>query len=397
MPDHPPEERFVASDGFDLYPGPRVLFGPGRVDRLGGLVREFGGTHALLCTDEGVKAAGHAERAVASLVAAGVTATVWDDVRPNPSTADVDRGVAIAEDAGVDFLIGFGGGSSMDAAKGVNLVLSGGGPANKYWGVGKAEGDLLPSIGVPTTSGTGSEGQSFALISDAETGAKMACGDRRIAFKAAVLDPELTLSMPRSVSVATGIDAIAHAVETHVTKPRSAVSGLFARRAWGLLAHSFPLVLDHPDDVDARGSMLLGSYFAGCAIENSMLGATHALANPITARFGSTHGEVIGALLPHVIRFNADPSGPPGLRALYAELAADIGLEVGDARGPERLADHLAALFARAENPTRVTEFGVTPERFAELSEDAVGQWTANFNPRTLQVADAESIYAVAS
>ena len=193
----------------------------------------------------------------------------------------------------------------MDCAKGINFLISGGGEMKDYWGVGKATKPMLKMIAVPTTAGTGSETQSFALISDPVTHQKMACGDPKAACRIALLDPELTLSQPEAVTAATGTDAIVHAVETFVTRRRNPLSVVFAREAWRLLQGSFETVLRNPADVEARGRMLLGASYAGLAIENSMLGATHSAANPLTARYGTVHGAAVGLLLPHVVRCNA--------------------------------------------------------------------------------------------
>ena len=198
-----------------------------------------------------------------------------------------------------------------------------------YMGFGKATKPMLPSIGVPTTAGTGSEGQSFALIADEKTHLKMACGDRKAAFRVAILDPEVTVSQPPQVTAITGIDAVSHALESYVTVRRNPLSQMFAREAWRLLDGNFEKVLRQPGDLDARGAMQIGAYFAGVAIENSMLGVCHACANPLTAHYGLTHGVAIGVLLPHVIRFNAAAVG-----GLYGDLAHEVGLLNGDtARG----------------------------------------------------------------
>src|SRR5262249_49092089 len=193
---------------------------------------------------------------------------------------------------------------------------------------------------VPTTSGTGSEAQSYALIANPKTHMKMACGDPKATCRVAVLDPELTLSMPGPVTAATGIDALSHAVESHVCTRRNPVSQLFSRQAWQLLVRGFPSVITAGDDIDARAKMLLGAHRAGSAIENSMLGAAHALANPLSAHFDVTHGVAIGVMLPHVVRYNAAWVG-----GLYGELASDAGLcEAGNSHAGELLAALLGGL-----------------------------------------------------
>ena len=184
-----------------------------------------------------------------------------------------------------------------------------------YLGYGKATKPMLPMIAIPTTAGTGSEAQTYALISDAETHIKMACGDPKAAFKVALLDPVLTVSQPQVVTATSGFDAIAHAVETFVTTRRNALSEFFSREAWRLLEANYERVLTHGDDLEARGAMQLGAYFAGVAIENSMLGATHACANPLTAHYGTIHGEALALLLPSVVRWNS-----PAVADRYDEL-----------------------------------------------------------------------------
>jgi alcohol dehydrogenase len=387
-----PESNGQLLAPFDFDPRTRVVFGPGSAHRLGELARELGGTRVLLVTDQGIRAAGHEERGLAALAEAELEVAVFDDVTPNPTTDDVDRGLAVARERRIDLIVGLGGGSAMDCAKGINFLLTNGGRMQDYWGLGKATRPMLPMIAVPTTAGTGSEAQSFALIADAKTHMKMACGDKKAACRVAVLDPELTVSMPRAVTAATGVDAISHAIESFVTKRRNPISQLFSRRAWKLLAHGFPIVLERPENVDARGAMLLGAHLAGAAIENSMLGATHALANPLSAHFDTTHGVAIGVMLPHVIRFNAAAVG-----ALYGIMAEDAGLcERNDPQAAEKLANHVRGLVATAGLPTTLTECEVDPALIPPMAEEAARQWTGTFNPRPVDAASLEELYRCA-
>ena len=242
----------------------------------------------------------------------------------------VARGVRFAEELGPDSVIGLGGGSSLDCAKGINFLLTNGGAMADYQGYGKASRPLLPMIAVPTTAGTGSEAQSYAVIADAGTGLKMACGDAKAAFRVALLDPELTLSQPEGVTSAAGFDAIAHAVETAVTKRRTPVSTLFSHEAFRLLSTNYERVMTAPHDIDARGAMLLGAFYAGLAIEQSMLGAAHACANPLTARYKIAHGVALALLLPHVVQWNAGADAD-----LYAPIAATLN-GAGGSRRPQK-------------------------------------------------------------
>lgn len=377
---------------FDYQPRTRVLFGRGKLAALPEACRETGRSRILVVTDRGLREAGHAHRAVELLRSAGWPVTVFDDVQPNPTTEDVDRGLAIAREAGIDLLVALGGGSSMDCAKGINFLLTNGGRIEDYWGVGKATLPMLPLIAVPTTAGTGSEAQSFALIANSQSHMKMACGDPKAACRTAILDPELTVSMPPSLTAVTGIDAVSHAVESYVTTKRNPVSHLFARQAWQLLAEGFPAVFRDGQNLDARSRMLLGSHLAGAAIENSMLGATHALANPLSAHFGLTHGVAIGVMLPHVVRYNSSHVG-----RLYGDLAQDMGLaNTTDPRAGMALADFLHGLCDRAGLPQTLRECQVTQDLFGTMSEEAAKQWTGSFNPRPVDTAALRALYEAA-
>jgi alcohol dehydrogenase len=248
---------------------------------------------------------------------------------------------------------------------------------------------MLPMIAVPTTSGTGSEMQSFALISDAETHQKMACGDKRAACRVAILDPKLTLTQPPQVTSLTGMDAVSHALETYVTTKRNAMSVAFSRESWKLLSEAFPRVLENPRDLDARASMQLGASFAGLAIEYSMLGASHALANPLTATYGIAHGQAVGLVLPHVIRFNGEQFGD-WYRELYA-LQAPTQNGAGD--GMVRLSEYVSAVLKQAGLKQRLSDCGVQRERLGDLAVAAAQQWTGTFNPRKIDQSDLLRLY----
>ena len=377
---------------FDYQLTTRLVFGPNRIEQLGELAKEQGAGRVLVVSDPGIVKAGHTERGVAALKAAGCEVLVDENVGENPTTAHVEVGTERARDFRPDVLVGLGGGSSMDCAKGINFVITNGGKIEDYWGINKATKPMLPLICVPTTAGTGSEAQSFAVIAHPKTHLKMACGDKKAAAKVAILDPDLTLSMPASVTAATGIDALSHALESAVTTRRTPVSQIFSRQAWQLLCRAFPAVLLAPKSRPARGAMLLGSYLAGAAIENSMLGATHASANPLTAHYDLPHGIAIGLMLPHVIRYNAGVAA-----AWYGELAADAGLcTADDPAAAGQLAGFVTQLVARSGGPTTLTECRVDPTLIPTLAAEAAEQWTGKFNPRPVGAPDFEELYRCA-
>jgi alcohol dehydrogenase class IV len=376
-------------EGFDFVPRTRVVYGPGTLSRLGELARELGFRRTLLVSDQGLVGSGYVSAAIRSLEEAGISAIPFHEFGHDPDSDMVARGAAFAREAKVDSLVGLGGGSSMDCAKGIDFLLTNGGTMADYRGYGKTTKPLLPMIGVPTTAGTGSEAQSYALLSDARTHEKMACGDPGAAFRVAVLDPALTLTASRPVTAATGFDAIAHSVESFVSTKATPLSDVFAREAWRRLESNFERVLAQPHDVEARGAMLLGAHLAGLAIECSMLGATHACANPLSARYGTAHGIAIALLLPHVVRWNAGAA-----RSRYAELLTLAGRR---ARQPAlALGDRLEELAVAGGLPRKLHAAGVKKEDLPRLAEEAAEQWTGRFNPRPFDASGALELYEAA-
>jgi alcohol dehydrogenase len=377
---------------FDHQPRTRLVYGNGSVEQVGELTRQAGIQRPLLVTDPGIAAAGHLDHVRRSLQAAGIEPVLFDKVRQNPTTADVDDCLQIASGFPIDGFIGLGGGSSLDTAKGCNFVLTNGGRMRDYWGVGKAGKPMLPLIAIPTTAGTGSECQSFALIADHKTHQKMACGDPKAAARVALLDPALTLSQPPRVAACTGMDALSHALETAVARRRNPLSLAYSRQAFALCSVHLRRVLNNPEDLEARAGMLLGAALGGLAIENSMLGAAHAAANPLTAHFNIVHGQAVGMMLPSVVRFNAQD--PTALR-LYQSLdldAADWG-DGPSATTVQRLVAGLDALLRLAAMPRCLADCGVTRSSIPLLAAEAAKQWTAGFNPRAVTESDFIRLY----
>ena len=373
---------------FDFQSTSRLIFGEGALGRLGPLARDLGFRRTLVTADQGLVRCGHFEAATRELAAAGIRVFGFHDFGENPDTLMIESGRDLAAREGIDSLIGLGGGSSMDCAKGINFLLTNGGTMKDYWGYGKALKPMLPMIGIPTTAGTGSEAQSYALISDADTHVKMACGDPQAAFRIALLDPRLTVSQPRNVTAVTGFDALAHAVETYVTAKRNPLSDTFSREAWRLLEGHYERVLAEPEDIEARGAMQLGAHYAGIAVESSMLGATHACANPLTTHYGTTHGIAIAVLLPHVVRWNAATAGPR-----YRELLSLSSQATQEGDPGESLAGRLEQLANTGGLPSRLRSLGVPERELTTLAEEAADQWTGRFNPRPFDASGALEVY----
>src|ERR1051326_2607201 len=386
----------VSLPSFDYQPRTQIVFGLNSVESVAVRAREMGAKVLLVVTDPGIVTAGHADRVEHILQSCGLGVVLFDEVRENPTTRDVANCLAVAKSAGIDTIIGLGGGSSMDTAEGCYLLLPKGGRVQDYWGVGKAAKPLLPFIAIPTTAGTGSECQSAALIADEHTHQKMACLDPKAAARVAILDPTLTVSQPPMVTAHTGIDAICHAVETAVTRKRNSLSLMFSHESFKLTVPGFPRVLRDPKDIEARGRMLLGAALAGTAIENSMLGAAHAAANPLTAHYDVVHGEAVGIMMPHVVRFNAKDRAA---KRAYAELASapeiacvSDGLDLA----VEALVARLESLLNKAQIARSLADLGVKRSKIKILAEEAAKQWTASFNPRPIGAKDFDRLYAAA-
>lgn len=363
--------------GFVSHARTTVVFGPGTYSDLGRHARALNFRRTLLVADSGMILAGYVDRAIKALQAEGIAVLVFSEFGENPDSAEVERGRGAAAAFGPDSMVALGGGSSLDCAKGINFVLTNGGTIKDYWGAyGKTTRPMLPMIGVSTSTGTGSEAQTHALISDAETHVKMAIGAPGAAFRIVILDPELAATQPRRLLAATGYDAISHAVETAVTTKRNMASLAYCREAWRLLSTNFETLLDKPGDLDSTAAMQYGAYLAGAAIELSMLGATHATANPLTARYGTTHGIAIALMLATVVELN--------------------GAELYQAELPGFSIDRLNDMAAAAELPRRLREAKVPAADLPLLSGLAAKQWTGQFNPRPFNADLALEMYRCA-
>jgi alcohol dehydrogenase len=391
------EERGSYLSGFRFFLSDdpvqqEIHFGPGCSDKVGEVAKELGGC-ALVVTDPGIKAAGHPSKIINSLEAAGIKTFLYEKSEENPSDSSVQACANEALGLDVNLIIGLGGGSSLDTAKGANFILTNGGVMKDYWGRGKADRPLLPMIAIPTTAGTGSECQSYALISDDYTHRKMACGDSGALPKVTLLDPELTLSQPFSVCAATAMDALAHTLESLVCTKRNKWSHHHASLGFFLLIQNMEDVLQNPDHLDARGALLLGAAHAGAAIERSMLGAAHALANPLTSQKGVIHGEAVSLTLPAVLAYNGNDHQ---VLKLYAELARCSGIvleEATDMQAFDCLFAKVLKLREISRLPSQLSRVGCQTVDLEELAREASEQWTAIFNPRKVNQAELLKIY----
>ncbi len=353
------------------------------------MARELGLRRTLVTSDPGVVGAGIAGRAIRSLRRAGVEADLFREFAANPTESDAARARDAARAFGADSLAGVGGGSSLDIAKAAGFLLSGGGRMEDYRGYDRCREPLPPLLGVPTTAGTGSEAQSFALISRDRDHQKMACGAPSAMFRAVCLDPEVLPSAPPAVVSATGFDALAHAVETAASTRADEPSRELSLQAAALLDASYAGVFEGSSAPGVWEPLQLGAFLAGAAIERSMLGAAHALANPLTKRYDVVHGDALAVTLPPVVRWNAEHAG-----RTYERILERLGLRpaAGQTAG-ERLAAHLDRRARAAQLPTSLREAGVPRAALPALATEAAAEWTGQFNPRPFDESGALEIY----
>ncbi|GMG81141.1 iron-containing alcohol dehydrogenase [Paralimibaculum aggregatum] len=380
---------------FTFQTTPHVLAGSGRTAEIGGLLAARGVSRALLVTDAGVLGAGLCAAALEGLAAAGVAVETWSDVEADPPEAKVLAAVEAGRAAGVEAVVSIGGGSPMDTAKLVALLLGSDQPLGEIYGVGLARGTRLPLVLVPTTAGTGSEVTPIAIVT---TGAaeKKGVVAPQLLPDVAVLDARLTTGLPAHVTAATGIDAMVHAIEAFTSRHRkNPLSDCLAREALRALGANIRTACREPENLDARGAMLYGAMLAGMAFANAPVAAVHALAYPLGGHFHVPHGLSNALVLPHVLAYNR-----PAAEAAYAELAPLIFPELG-AHDPEMrvsgLIDGLAALGPELGLPARLGALGISNDHLPMLATDAMKQERLLVNnPREMTLEAAQAIYAAA-
>ncbi|CDZ73534.1 Alcohol dehydrogenase, iron-dependent [Neorhizobium galegae bv. orientalis] len=374
---------------------PQVIAGPGCVARLSELTTLLG-SRVLVISDDGIVKAGLVQPALASLSAGGAETSLFTGVVADPPEAIIHVAVAQAIEFGATGVLGIGGGSSLDVAKLVALLCRSGEALDDIYGVGKVSGQRLPLVLVPTTAGTGSEVTPISIVT---TGAYQKKGvvSPVLLPDAAVLDAELTLGLPPTVTAATGIDAMVHAIEafTSASTNNNPVSRTLAKEALRLLGANIEIAVMTGTDLAARQAMLLGAMLAGQAFANSPVAAVHALAYPIGGRYHVPHGLSNSLVLPHVLRFNATVCGDA-----YAELAPCLYPHLEPAGQAERISgfiEGLAMLPVRLNLPVRLRDVGIPKDGLPLLAESAMEQTRLLVNnPRTVSLAEAVRIYEVA-
>ncbi|MGB3289889.1 MAG: iron-containing alcohol dehydrogenase [Burkholderiaceae bacterium] len=380
---------------FEFRTVPCIIVEAGAAGRLGPLLRgRHSQTRLCLVTDHFLHASGVLDGALASLKEAGWQVQVIDDVIADPPEHIVLQAAEQARQAGAEIIVGLGGGSSMDVAKLLAILLGGDQPLTEMYGIGNVRGNRLPLVQIPTTAGTGSEVTPVSIVTTGET-TKSGVVSPTLYADMAILDAQLTLGLPTKATAATGIDAMVHAIEAYTSKHlKNPVSDMLAIKALSLLSPNLLRACENGKDLAAREAMLLGAMLAGQAFANAPVAAVHALAYPIGGIFHVPHGLSNSLVLPHVLRFNAPDAAP-----LYAQLAELIvpGCQGSDEAKTHAFIAHLEGLTQATGIARTLREVGVKQTDLRHMAQEGMKQTRLlGNNPREVREDDAFAIYTAA-
>jgi len=373
----------------------RILLGIGATKGMGKETKALGGTKVLIVTDSGVVNSGLVDSLRTNLEEAELKVFLFDRVEPEPSAPLVDESAQFIKEKGVDIVIGVGGGSSLDVAKGASLLASNPGNVLDYCGIDLIPKRGLPKILVPTTAGTGSEVTRVFVVTDKRDNMKKVVYSNYAIPDLAIVDPMLTISMPSKVTADTGMDALVHAIETYVSMNATPFSDLLACKAIELIAKYLPMVFAKSENIEARYHMSLASLLAGLAFASGGLGAVHALAYPLGTEYHLPHGRTNAIMLPHVMEFNLIGNRPR--YALIAEMMGK-GENIADLKGKATLAvEAVIGLLEDVQIPYHLRDYGIPKEAILRLVHEGMKQARLFVpNPRNLSEQDAEVIYTKA-
>ena len=368
-------------------------FGPGARKELPGVVQRLGFKKALVVTDKGLMKFGVAKMVLDVLDEAAIPYAIYDDVKPNPTVTNVKNGVEACKQAAADFIVAIGGGSSMDTAKGIGIVCNNPEFADvvSLEGVADTKKKTVPIIALPTTAGTAAETTINYVIIDEKKQKKMVCVDPNDIPCVAIIDAELMYSLPKSLTAATGMDAMTHAIEGLITKGAWELSDMFEIKAIEMIHRYLPLAVNEPTNPVGRDGMAVAQYVAGMAFSNVGLGVDHGMAHPLSALHDVPHGVACAMLLPTVMRFNAPAALPK-----YVDIAKAVGV-YKEGMTQEEAAD---AACTEIENlsklvgiPAHLSELGITEKDIDALADQAIEDVCTPGNPRPVTREDIVALY----
>lgn len=366
-----------------------VHFGAGVAGKLGAIASGMGAKKVFVVYDKGVKAAGIVDGLLASLNAAGIATEEFDGVQPNPTDVLVEEAATLARAASVDAVVAIGGGSAIDVAKAINILLSNPSPISRYEGINAVSIPCKPLIAIPTTAGTASEVTAFSVVTDTMRTKKMVIGGQFVGATLALADPLLTVGMPPQITAATGMDALTHAIEAYVSKAAMVPTDVMALKAIELISQNLAQAFAHGTDIEARSGMLLGSMLAGFAFNSAVLGLTHSIAHPLGAHCHLPHGIANAIGLPFVMEFNALV-----VPERFRDIAVAMGIDVAgmsDVEAAQSAVVKVKGLNKVLGIPT-LSACGVGRDMFDRLAEDALQEAATFFNPREASKEDVLAI-----
>ncbi len=363
---------------YNFFVKSNITFGRGAAEKLPEILKGYGLKKIMIVYDGGVKAAGISDQIVAQVEKTGIEYLIFDGVIPNPTNEVVESAAAKAKEAGVEGFVAVGGGSSIDLAKAVNVLMTNPGSIGEYGGMNMVKNPCLPLIAIPTTAGTSSEITNVSALIDTQKVIKYVVIDNNIVASDVIADPEFTKTMPVSVTAATGMDAITHAVESYISNMATPLTEYNALAGLKILYNNLPKVVANGADMDAREQMMLGCIITGFSFSNANLGFVHAIAHTLSAHFGLAHGMANACVLPYVMAYNAEACPEK-----MVDLARAIDLPVsGDIEKDKYLlADALKALCKKLGIRT-LKEQNVPEDAFDRLSDDVLKEPVLGFNPR---------------
>lgn len=372
-------------------------FGPGCRTEMATEAKRRGFTKAFFVTDKDLVKFGVAALVAEVLDKAGIPYEIYDDVKPNPTIANVLGGVEAYKASGADFIIALGGGSSIDTAKGIGIVVNNPEFADvkSLEGVAPTHSKAVPTFALPTTAGTGAEVTINYVIIDEDAHKKMVCVDPNDIPAVAFIDPELMYSMPKGLTAATGMDALTHAIESYITPGAWLMSDMFEKTAIELIAKNLKRAVDDGNDKEAREAMAQAQYIAGMGFSNVGLGIVHSMAHPLGAHYDTPHGIANAVLLPYVMVYNAESDAAPKYRGIAQAMGVYTD-GMTDAQAIEAACKAVAALAKSVGIPERLREIGVREEDLHQLAIDAFNDVCTGGNPRPTSIEDIEALYHTA-
>lgn len=370
------------------------LMGANCLEDAGNQVSELGFKKALIVTDKVLGQIGIVKKVTDVLESKNIDFAIYDETKPNPTVKNVNDGLKVLKENKCDFVISLGGGSAHDCAKGIALLATNGGEIKDYEGVDKSEKPQLPMVGINTTAGTGSEMTLFAIITDEERHIKMALVDKHLTPIIAVNDPMLMLAMPRSLTAATGMDALTHAVEAYVSTIATPITDACAEKAIELISQYLVKAVENGEDVEARDMMAYAEYLAGMAFNNASLGYVHAMAHQLGGFYNLPHGVCNAILLPHVQEYNKAVSSKR-----LAKIAKIMGGNIEgltDEQGANLCIDIIKSLSQTVGIPEGLNILGVKESDFETLSNNALKDACGLTNPKQANLEEIIAIFKAA-